>query len=343
MTMQGNTSLINREFIGVVLPDKDPIHQGKYKVNVPEIQPHMKDTEGIWCKNHTCRHRITPSADGIYGSYYPLHAGISVIVKFFANHIESAYIDRIISDAYAETLPYEIIERDDYYQILRTPKHNNLIAIYESDTNSKNVPKNSIHVYYNDTRTTVVIDEDGINVKTADNTNVIITKKSKTHVKETVDVHIVGDAKVLCDAKADIHVKGDTKILCDSNTHIKTGTTTFIEAGTNVNVKGGTNVNVQGGTTVNVKGGTSVNIGAPSISLKGAAIMLEGAINLKGAVKSSFLHEGDAVKASAGPASATDAGSAAAASDAADAVDADEPTLIEPRQDYEYFTRKTGK
>jgi len=362
MTTKGNTSLINREFIGTVLPDKDSIHQGKYKVNVPELQPHMKETEGIWCKNHTCQNRVTPSEDGIYGSYYPLHAGISVIVKFFANHIESAYIDRIISDAYAETLPYEIIERDDYYQIIRTPKHNNLIAIYEGDTDSQNVPKNSIHVYYNDIRTTIVIDEDGINVKTADNTNVIITKKCKVHVKETQDVHIEKATKVLIDETDDIHivkatkvliddtldvyVAKDTKVHSDKNIHVDAGASAYVTAASDIQAKAGGDANIEAGGDVNIKATGSLNLQAATINLTGA-IVLQGTIDLNGAVKSKVLAcNNSAVAASPGPASATPATPATPATvavQAADAEDADEPTLIEPRKDYEYFTRKTGK
>ena len=212
--MAGETSLIDREFIGTVLSTKDKMNQGKYKVNVPELQPHMKSSEGIWCKNHTHKYRVTPTGRGVCGSYYPLQPGMSVIVKFFANHIESAYVDRIISDAYSQTLPYEIIERDDYYQIIRTPRYNNLICIYEgpppppdADGNetpwtkdnaqaSKNVPKNSIHVYFNDTRTTIVIDETGINIKTLDNINTTVTGNVKLTVTGTVDIKSTGNMNI---------------------------------------------------------------------------------------------------------------------------------------------------
>ena len=245
--MAGEDSLVDREFIGTILPAKDTVHQGKYKVNVPELQPHMKETTGIWCKNHTCRHRVSPSQAGVSGSYYPLQAGMSVIVKFFANHIESAYIDRVISDAYAETLPYEIIERDDYYQIIRTPKHNNLICIYESDTASKNVPKNSIHVYFNNTRTTVVIDETGINIKTDDNINATVTGNVKLTINGTADIKVTGNANI--ESVADINFKGsninlqaDTAINIKSaklafqssgDTHIKSAGNNFIDGAAN--------------------------------------------------------------------------------------------------------------
>ena len=250
----GEDSLVDREFIGTILPAKDTLHQGKYKVNVPELQPHMKETTGIWCKNHTCRHRVSPSQVGVSGSYYPLQAGMSVIVKFFANHIESAYIDRVISDAYANSLPYEIIERDDYYQIIRTPKHNNLICIYESDTASKNVPKNSIHVYFNDTRTTVVIDETGINIKTDDNINVTVAKNVKITVAGT----------------ADIKVTGNTNIETSADANVKAGGNANIEAGGNVNMKGSV-VSIESSGVMNLKAGGAINMQGSVISQNGTA------------------------------------------------------------------------
>jgi len=140
--------------------------------------------------------------------------------------MNSGYIDRVISDAAndisSNTLPLEIIERDDYYQIIRTPKHNNLIAIYEGDAASKNIPKNSIHVYFNSTRTTVVIDETGINVKTEDNINMTVTQ----------------NVKITVNGAADVHVTGDVKIKSDANVHIKSGGA--------VNIQGAiVNINVQ--------------------------------------------------------------------------------------------------
>lgn len=279
--------LTNREFIGTILPDEDSMHQGKYRVNVPVLQPHMKETEGIWCKNHTCRWRVSPSGVGVCGSYYPLQAGMSVIVKFFANHIESAYIDRVVSDGYVETLPYEIIERDNYYQIIRTPKHNNLIAIYEGDNNSKNVPKNSIHVYFNDTRTTVVIDETGLNIKTADNINMTVG----------------GNIKITVTGSADIKATGNVNIESATDANVKTGGNVNVEAGGVANMKGST-VNIESSGVMNLKSGGAMNIQGAPVGLNGVA---------------------------------------APAGTAASAALADDPTLINPLTDYEYFTRNTGK
>lgn len=237
--MAGEESLINREFIGTILPDKDSTNRGMYKVNIPELQPHMESTSGILCKNHVCRHRISPSQNGVAGSYYPLQPGMAVIVKFFANHIESGYIDRVISDAYSNTLPLEIIERDDYYQIIRTPKHNHLIAIYDGDSASKNVPKNSIHVYFNNSATVVVIDETGINIKTAANVNITVAGNSKITTTGTTDLKSTGNVN--------------------------------IESAGNINLKAGGNVNIEAGGDMNLKAGGVMNQQAPTINQNGTA------------------------------------------------------------------------
>jgi hypothetical protein len=301
----GEDSLTNREFIGTILPTKDTAHQGKYKVNVPELQPHMKETTGIWCKNHTCRHRVSPSQVGVSGSYYPLQAGMSVIVKFFANHIESAYIDRVISDAYSETLPYEIIERDEYYQIIRTPRHNNLICIYESDTASKNVPKNSIHVYFNDTRTTVVIDETGINIKTDDNINVTVAKNVKIVVAGTADIKVTGNTNIETSADMNLKAAGKVNIQSGGDANVKAGGNANIEASGNVNMKGSV-VSIEASGVMNLKAGGAINMQGSVISQNGTAA------------------------------------AAGAAGDAASAALADAPSLI-TLTDYEYFTKSSGK
>lgn len=231
--------LTNGEFIGSILPDKDLNHRGRYLVNIPQLQPHVKETEGIWCKNHVCRHRVSPSNVGVCGSYYPLQEGMSVIVKFFSNNLNSGYIDRVISDAYPETLPLEIIERDDYYQIIRTPKHNHLIAIYDGAVASKNVPKNSIHVYFNNSATVVVIDETGINIKTAANVNVTVAGNSKITTTGTTDLKSTGNVN--------------------------------IESAATVNIKAGGDVNIEAGGSMNLKSGGVMNLQGAPINQNGSA------------------------------------------------------------------------
>lgn len=309
--MADRESLINREFIGVVLSNRDNSHRGQYMVNIPELQPHMKSYHGIWCKNHVNKYRVTPSRIGVVGSYYPLQSGMAVIVKFFANDINSGYVDRIISDPYANTLPLEVIERDDYYQIIRTPRYNNIIAIYEgpppiddegveeqwtpeNSQSSKNVPRNSIHIYFNETRTTVVIDETGLNVKTEDNINITVHEHDGTP----------GNIKLTVQGTADIKVTGDAKIESSANVHVKAGSNAYVDGGSDVHVNAGGTAYVTGnGGDVHVKANGSVNVQGATVNLNGTATP------------------------------ATPASSAALA---------DDPTLL-TFEDFEYFKRSTGK
>jgi hypothetical protein len=197
--------LVGREFLGIVLPDNDAKHQGKYKVHVPELQPHMSQTEGIWAKNQVHDYRVTPSQKGIYGSYYPLQPGTMVIVKFFDNQIETAYIERTISDHANGSLPLKTNDRDDYYQILRTPKKNHLIALCEETTDK---PANSIHIYYNNKAITIVLDSNGININVTGATN----------IKSTTNINIQSDATINIKAATNVQVQAGGVVNVDAPT-----------------------------------------------------------------------------------------------------------------------------
>ena len=128
--------LTNKEFLGKIIPKTAPgFHdsklQGRYKVFIPELMPHIANNEGIYCKNHIHKLRITGSDDGEYGQYFPLHAGTYVVVKFQANDFNTGYIDRIVSD-YDEnsnveaqdcttSVPNEA-DRDEQTILFKTPK-----------------------------------------------------------------------------------------------------------------------------------------------------------------------------------------------------------------------------
>lgn len=187
--------LLGREFFGVVLPDIDTKNQGRYKVYIPELQPHMKENTGIWAKNHVHKYRMTRSDKGSYGSYYPLQPGTKVVVKFFTNQIETAYIDRIVSDYEPETLPFKSSDRDEYYQIILTPKKKHLIAICE-DTPDK--PANSIHIYHNDHHITIVLDPGGLHINVGGVEN--MKASVNINIQAGVDVNIKAGGNCNIDA-----------------------------------------------------------------------------------------------------------------------------------------------
>lgn len=197
--------LVGREFLGTILSDMDSKRQGRYKVHIPELQPHMSPTEGIWAKNQIVDYRVTPSQKGIYGSYLPLQAGTMVVVKFFDNQPETAYIERIISDHSPGSLPLQTNDRDDYYQIIRTPKKNNLIAICEETTDK---PTNSIHIYYDDKAITIVLDANGININVTGATN----------IKSTTNINIQSEATINIKAATNVQVQADGVVNIDAST-----------------------------------------------------------------------------------------------------------------------------
>jgi hypothetical protein len=203
------TTLVNREFLGYTLADPDLTNRGRYKVHIPELQPHMKETEGIWAKNYTHNWRVTPSRDGVYGSYYPLHSGTLVVVKFEKNDYNTAYIDRIISDYAPQSLPFKTVDRDEYYQIIRTPRTNSLIAICESTTDK---PADSIHIYYNNKKVTIVLDSSGINI------------------------NVTGDVNIKSSGNANIQSGGNTNIKSGGLCNVQSAGVTNVKAGGDCNI-----------------------------------------------------------------------------------------------------------
>jgi hypothetical protein len=244
--------LINKEFIGKVLPDKDKLNQGRYYVHIPELQTNVVENIGIPVKNHVHNYRVTPSQDGIYGSYFPLHANTIVIVKFFINHLNSGYIDRIISDADSQCLPFKIVDRDNYYQIIRTPKKDNLFAIYEGSTEA-NIPKNSIHLYFNNNRTVIVIDEEGITFKTDDN----------LRFKAKKNIEFISDQEIKTFAKQNISTLSNQKIKLYGKTGIEQKSDDFINLeATTISSLATANNKVQGNAGVHITGATIHQQGA---------------------------------------------------------------------------------
>lgn len=212
-------NLIEKEFLGKVLSDSDPNHQGRYKIHVPDLMHHISEDKGIWFKNHTHKNRITPSKNGNYGQYFPLQPETFVMVKFYENDYNTGYVDRIISDYELETLPLKIKDRDDFYQLIRTPKYNNIFTFHEDTTDE---PPNSIHLYYNTHRTTLVIDEEGIHIHSDDNKDELITKDVDKLVKQNQKLHVKGNY--------DIYVEGETKIYSSGTCDVRSATTINCDA-----------------------------------------------------------------------------------------------------------------
>lgn len=202
------------EYHGITLPDKDLRKQGRYKVHIPELHTLIGPHEGIWCKNHLHLWRSTPCHDYFYGQYFPIQPGTKVLVKFYENDYHTGFIEKIISDQVKDTtpkiscnvMPEAIDDRDDVTILFKTPKKHNLFAVLENTKDGKmglteKLIPNSIHLYYNYRRTTMIINEDGIHWFTMDNRGVTVeghnsewvNKSEKIFIQENRDLWINGE------------------------------------------------------------------------------------------------------------------------------------------------------
>ena len=242
--------LTGKEFLGQIIPKNstnyyDSKLQGRYRVYIPELMPHIENDQGIFCKNHVTKYKITGSHDGEYGQYFPLHPGTYVIVKFQSNDFNSGYIDRIISDYKQNTnveaqdcvtpVPNES-DRDEQTILIKTPKKNNIFYINE---NTKNEP-NTIYLIYNrdeNGRNTVFrINPSGITIWTRNNirervlkdSNVQIDKNKTEYVKQNKKVDIDGsqttriskDFKLKIEENGTLHVTGDVNITVNGTCNV---------------------------------------------------------------------------------------------------------------------------
>jgi len=296
-------SLIEKEFIGTILGEPDPRQMGRYKVHLPEIMQHLTEDKGIWCKNQVHAWRITPSDNGEYGSYYPLHAGTKVIVKFYSNDYSSGYINRIISDADdntdneaqdGRTVKPAVLDRDEQYIIFKTPKKFNIFYVNEETEKEPN----TIYLVYNrdespERRTVYRIDESGIHIWTRDNRRVriklddnkqidgdkslLVKKNRKANIAENEDLAVGGnrtvnvvqneDKIVYKDRKENVHGEHHLTTVGDKIDNIEGSYDISVVDDMTLEVDGDCNISVTG--TCNIYSDSSVNIdGAGGVNIQ---------------------------------------------------------------------------
>lgn len=213
--------LINKEIPGIILCDlneeyKDKIkNSGRYKIYIPSYMHHSGLKSVIWCKNHIHKYRYGSDENGnIYGEYKPLLKGTRVIIKFFSNLITSGYIDRIISDHVDNCLPFglDYIDQNDVTVILRTAKHNNLIAVLE-DTKTKDIPSNSFHIYYDNDKVRIIMNENGHYTWITKNKFTRILQNNSVWIEKDNKHFISGDNRYLIGKDNIIHIKGSNTLV----------------------------------------------------------------------------------------------------------------------------------
>jgi len=180
------------QYHAVILPDseKREKNQGRYKVHIPELEPLIKDSDGIYVKNQAHKWRYTPSAHYFYGEYRPYQPGTLVLIGFYEDDLNSGYIVRTISDQIKNSMPQLGVDgtpkpttsRDDIHMIFKTPRYHNAFMVFED---ASELLPNSIHLYYNMQRTTYIINTDGIHVFTMDNRGTTIMQDDNVWVMGT--------------------------------------------------------------------------------------------------------------------------------------------------------------
>jgi hypothetical protein len=240
--------LTDREFPGVITSelatssDQDPNNRGRYKVLIPELMYNCFDDDGqIFCVNHVTKYRnnYCNTGEGIYGSYFPLHPGTKVIVKFHEEDLQTGYVDRIISDYHVDSLPLELetSDRDEYYQLLRTIA-NDLIC-FTCNTTTDKVPAGGFHLYHKNDNVRLIFDATGIHI----------------YNKKDLDIQNDGDSYIKIDGKSDIIIESDSNINIKSNNNIT------IDGTSDITVKGNSSVSTVGNGNVTVGGNCNVLVG----------------------------------------------------------------------------------
>jgi hypothetical protein len=284
--------LTSKLWNGTILPDIDMYHQGRYKVHIPELHQHISVADGIWCKNRTHPNRNSPGfnilglAAGIYGTYYPLHSLTNVLVQFLADDSQSGEIVKIIADTtpwtempFVEDAPPNPLDRDAFTQIFRTVRDNNLFLVNEGRDEQTALPPESIHLYYHDKQTKVIINQDGIHTFTEDNELTTIEKDSRKHVKGNVKikfgdgkdgnldvyvegnvkVHIHGNTDLVVDGNVKAHIHGNADAVVDGTTKLHSKQHLDIKVDEGINVHATNNINIQSGQEIHLNSGTGVN------------------------------------------------------------------------------------
>ncbi len=241
-------NLTTKSYNGTVLSDIDPERKGRYLVRIPGLQPLLSESRGVWIKNHIHKYRDNTSSQyGRYGQYFPIMPEARVLVKFYSNDTNSGYIDSIIDDdipnddisgtslpadsklepgdnregTFKIPLPFNAeYDRDEMFQIIRTPKHQNLFMITE-DTTGDPLPKNSIHLYHDKHRTKMVMNEYGYNLMTKQNKIQLIDQSHFKDILMNEHIMINQDKHDIVNNEKRDYIKNNYYTISDKSIYIQ--------------------------------------------------------------------------------------------------------------------------
>ena len=246
---------------GIILPDIDIENRGRYLVFISELHHNISESEGTWCKNRIHNYRLSSSFDGIHGQYFPLHEGTKVLVSFIENDYSNGEIIKIISDQYPDALPlnWSTINRDEMYQLIRTPKHNNIFLINEDTTTLGSDIKtpNSWHLYYDDMSIKIILNDDGLQIYNDENLAVTIEKNQDIIINGYSNIKIEKDSDIQINADSKIEIAQNSNTTINGQSHVEITQNLNVQASAGVNVKGGPGIHMDAG-VIHLNSGTSV-------------------------------------------------------------------------------------
>jgi len=275
-----------QEYYGIILPDQDPLEQGRYKVYIPELHQStsMNVHDGIWCRNEMnsfIGYRDVKNNPVISGSYIPLQPNMPVRVRVQHNSSsiigigksnvnipnpkkrDNYYLFGGTSDGTTievdEELGYLGIRfRDGLSNILMTEDSISLELNHQSGTSTKSFTSG------------IVIDENRIQLRTKDATfelnssgfGFTFNDKPSSYFSMTRNnIEMYSNEGIIINAKKNASIKSN-------NTSI-TGTNKLNLGGNITNLTGfqklaanGNQVNIEGFTTVQLK--SNMHIGLES-------------------------------------------------------------------------------
>ena len=227
-------NLTDKEVPGIVIPEKEedetdhPHNMGRYKIYIPNHMIHKGLESVIWAKNHIHKFRYgineyMPGEQLIYGQYFPLQIGSRIIVKFFSNDIQSAYIDRVISDYEDDTLPFDYQHEDqsDITVIARTAKFHNVIAMLE-EVITDPLLENTFHIYYHDDQVRIIMDPDGHHTWVEKEQNLWVNKDQHEQIlmNQYKQIHMNQESLIKKDKKTEVGVNEKHKVGRTQHNHI---------------------------------------------------------------------------------------------------------------------------
>lgn len=162
----------SKRYTGIVLKDKDPTNQGRYKVWISELMQGISQDKGIWCKNEVHKNR----ADGKgSGSYTPIDIGSTVQIAFHGPDHNTGYIIQVETDTTTQCLPHAatLDDRDGMHVVYKTPNHG--LVMFDStvpkDKKGK-LPGNSVHLYASGGSCKIIMDSAGIHIFASGNIDI---------------------------------------------------------------------------------------------------------------------------------------------------------------------------